>query len=364
MIKKKRFWIGIVITIVFLYLVFRQVEFHSLAQALMHAEYWWLIPALIVYLIGYLLRAIRWRYLMNSLKVMKWQDLFPPLVLGFMVNNVFPARAGEFVRAYIVGKREGISKSSVFATVIMQRAYDGLVMVLFAGLVLYFFKLPRTQANAEFVDMVNLVVNLTTALFVFMFIFLFAVITWKELAVKLSGKITQFLPEAWRRPMDRMVHSFIKGFSVLKSRKDSLLAFCFSVLAWSGESAAYYFILRAFGLDFPVYVAIMLMAVVNLGIMIPSSPGYIGPFEFFGVGTLMLFNIEKSLALPCILVIHAMIWLPITLWGFYYMWTMKLSFREMEAAEKEEGAKDITNPPHTLRGTRRHRVRGDYKKEN
>jgi len=344
LIKQKRFWLGIAITILFLYLVFRRVDIYSLGTALVHADYRWLIPALSVYLLGYVLRAIRWKYLINAIKNLRWQDLFPPLILGFMVNNIFPARAGEFVRAYVVGKREGVSKSSVFATVIMQRAYDGLVMVLFAGVVLYFFHLPRTESNAEFVDLVNLVVNLTTVLFIFLFLFLFAVITWREFSVKVLGQFTKILPESLRRPVDRIIHSFIDGFSVLRNRKDSILAFMFSVLAWSGESAAYYFILRAFGLDLPVYISVMLMAVINLGIMIPSSPGYIGPFEFFGVGTLMLFGIEKSLALPCILVIHTMIWLPITLWGFYYMWTMKLSFREMEAA-KEDESREISGKP-------------------
>ncbi len=336
LVKKKRFWLGLVIAAVFLYLVFRQVDLGELTAALLNADYRWLLPALAVYLLGYLLRAVRWKYLMNSIKPMRWQELFPPLILGFMVNNVLPARAGEFVRAYVVGKREGVSKSSVFATVVMQRAYDGLVMVLFAGLVLYLFRLPQGEGNAEFVSLVNTVVNITTVLFVCVFFFLFALITWKERAVAVLTWFTRLLPETLRRLADRMVASFIEGFAVLRSRKDSLLAFGFSLLAWSGESAAYYFILRAFGLSLPIYASVMLMAIVNLGIMIPSSPGYIGPFEFFGVGTLLLFGVDKSLALPCVLMIHTMVWLPITLWGFYYMWTMKLSFREMEAAAPDE----------------------------
>jgi uncharacterized protein (TIRG00374 family) len=180
-----------------------------------------------------------------------------------------------------------------------------------------------------------MVVNMTTILFVAMFVVLFTVITWKKMAAAVLGKVTRILPEKLGRPVDKIFHSLLDGFSVLKSKRDSMLAFAFSILAWSSESAAYYFILRAFGLELPVYVAIMLMAVVNLGIMIPSTPGYIGPFEFFGVGTLMLFSIAKSTALPCILIIHTLVWLPITLWGFYYMWTMKLSFREMEAKAKE-----------------------------
>ncbi len=113
-----------------------------------------------------------------------------------------------------------------------------------------------------------------------------------------------------------------------------LSGFGLTVLAWSAESAAYFFVLRAFGIALPGTAAVMLMAIVNLGIMIPSSPGYIGPFEFFGVGTLLLFGVPKSVSLPAVLVIHTLVWLPITLWGFYYMWTLKLSFQEFESEAK------------------------------
>lgn len=328
-LKSKRFWLGSIITVVFLMLVFRQVDGQALMRALVRADYRWLIPALGVYLAGYWLRAIRWKYLMNAIKPLTWQALFPPLILGFMVNNVLPARAGEFVRAYIVGKREGISKSAVFSTVIMQRIYDGLVMVLFAIVVLSMYHIPRTEMNATFVDVMNMVVKITAVLFVFLFIFLFILITWKDKFLPLLNKMISWLPVKIRPMAEKISHSFIDGFSVLKSKKDSILALVFSIFAWSGETAAYYFVLQAFGLNMPVYAAVMMMAIVNLGIMLPSSPGYIGPFEFFGVGTLLLFGIDKSLSLPCVLVIHTLVWLPITIWGFYYMWTFKMSFKEI-----------------------------------
>ena len=88
MLKQKRFWIGIAITIFFLWMVFRQVDMHELWGALVQANYSWLIPGLMVYLAGYWLRAVRWKYLMNAVKPLPWQKLFPPLILGFMVNNV------------------------------------------------------------------------------------------------------------------------------------------------------------------------------------------------------------------------------------------------------------------------------------
>lgn len=343
MIKKnlfgqKRFWLGLGITIVFLYLVFRQVNIQELTTALASADYRWLLPALAVYLTGYWLRAIRWAYLMNAVKPLSWQRLFPPLIMGFMVNNVLPARAGEFVRAYLVGRREAISKTAVFATVVMQRLYDGLVMVLLATTVLWLYRIPHTAANAAFVQVMNTVVNLTAALFIVLFVLFFGMITWKEKWFPLINKLVGWLPRGIRPAAEKITHSFIDGFAGMKSHKDSLLAFLFTLLAWCGESAAYYFVLKAFGLHLPVYAAVMMMAIVNLGIMLPSSPGYIGPFEFFGVGTLLLFGVAKSLSLPAVLIIHALVWLPITLWGFYYMWTYKMSFKEIEETKEPSQA--------------------------
>lgn len=343
--KQKRFWFGLAVTAVFLYLVFRQVDLRGLRTALMTADYRWLLPAFAVYIFGYLVRAVRWKYLLLSLKHLPWTRLLPPLILGFTVNNVLPARAGEFVGAYLVGKRENLSKASAFATVIIQRAFDGLVMVLFAVIVLYLFRVPLQvrSADAGFVDIMELIIKLTATLFVLLFAALFLLITWKEKAVRVLMHAIWILPAALRHRVERLLHSFISGLSVLRQRRDSFLVFALSLLAWVCESAAYYFVLRAFGFLLPAYAAVMLMAVINLGIMIPSSPGYIGPFEFFGVGTLLLFGISKAASLPCILVIHTLVWLPITLWGCYYLWTLKLSLHKIESeapavAEPQAGA--------------------------
>jgi glycosyltransferase 2 family protein len=318
-------------------LVFRQVDLRSLGEALVTAQYGWLLPALAVYLLGYLARAVRWKFLLNSIKPLPWTRLLPPLILGFTVNNVLPARAGEFVGAYVVGKREGISKTAAFATVVMQRAYDGLVMVLFAVIVLYWFRVPLSVSggDADFVGVMNTIIKITASLFVFLFIALFLVMTWKEKSAGALSRLAALLPASLQRPVEKILHSFLEGLSVLRNRRDSLAAFGLSVAAWTGESAAYYFVLLAFGIALPPYAALMLMAIINLGIMVPSSPGYIGPFEFFGVGTLLLFGVPKSVSLPCILVIHAIVWLPITLWGFYYMWTLKLSLSEFEQAKSK-----------------------------
>jgi glycosyltransferase 2 family protein len=312
--------------------VFRQVDGAALLRALAQAHYLWLLPALVVYLGGYLVRTLRWKFLLRPIKPLPWTRLLPPLILGFTVNNLLPARAGEFVGAYVVGEREGISKTAAFASVVVQRAYDGLVMVLFAVVVLALFRLPAQVqgTDAGFVALVEGVTRATAVVFVCLFVFLFAMITWRDLAARVLSWVARLLPQRFSAKVEQVLHSFLDGLAGLHSWRDSVAAFALSVLAWSGESAAYYCVLRAFGLDLPVYAAIMLMAVINLGIMVPSSPGYIGPFEFFGVGTLLLFGVGKAVSLPCVLVIHSLVWLPITLWGFIYLWTLKLSLQDIE----------------------------------
>ena len=337
-LRKKRFWFGLVITAVFLYLVFRQVEIHELADALAAADYPWLVPALGVYLGGYLVRALRWKILLRPITSLPWTRFLPPLMLGFMTNNLLPARAGEFVQAYVLGKREGLSKSSAFATVVMQRTLDGIVMVALALIVFTWFRLPFDHASDDFLQLVEAAIKVTAVLFAAVLAVLFALITWRDRAASLLSRLSRVLPAKWAGRVERILHSFLEGLSVLRHRGDSAFALLLTLGAWLLESAAYGFVLHAFGMDLPYTAAVMLMAVINLGIMVPSSPGYIGPFEFFGVGTLLLFGVAKHVSLPAVLVIHTIVWLPITLWGFYYLWTLRLSFQEIHRqVEAKEG---------------------------
>jgi len=122
--KRWQLWLGIVISLVFLYFALRGLEFKDLGAALKQARYWWLIPGVIVYFMGVWVRAWRWHYLLRPIKSIRTVKLFPIVAIGYMGNNIYPARAGEFLRAVILKRYQDVPVSASLATIIVERIFD------------------------------------------------------------------------------------------------------------------------------------------------------------------------------------------------------------------------------------------------
>src|SRR5512139_1698025 len=129
--KRWQFWFGILISALFLYLVLRKIDYAQLWQVLKAANYWWLIPGVAVYFIALWVRSWRWHYLLRPLKAIPTQVMFPIVTMGYAGNNIFPARAGEVVRAVVLKRKQDVSISASLATVIIERVFDGIVMLAF-----------------------------------------------------------------------------------------------------------------------------------------------------------------------------------------------------------------------------------------
>ena len=131
MLKRWQFWLGIAISAVFLYLALRGLHLGEVWNSLKTARYLWLLPGMAVYFIGVWVRAWRWHYLLRPLKKIPTHTMFPIVTIGYMGNNIYPARAGEVLRAAILKHREGVPISASLATVIVERIFDGVVMLGF-----------------------------------------------------------------------------------------------------------------------------------------------------------------------------------------------------------------------------------------
>ncbi len=130
--------VGIILSVIFLYLAFRRVDFARLWETLRSINFWWFIPFVIVTLISMYFRAIRWHFLFLPRYRIKTTRLFPPLMVGFAFNGILPARAGEFARAYLGARREKLDFSTMFATVVVERIFDGLTIIILFTLGLLF----------------------------------------------------------------------------------------------------------------------------------------------------------------------------------------------------------------------------------
>ena len=138
MLKRWQFWVGLVISAVFLYFSLRGLKLGEVWKSIQSANYPWLLPGIAVYFVGVWVRSWRWHYLLRPLKKIPTATMFPIVTIGYMGNNIYPARAGEVLRAVILKQREDVPVSASLATVIVERIFDGVVMLGFV-----FINLPE-----------------------------------------------------------------------------------------------------------------------------------------------------------------------------------------------------------------------------
>ena len=316
--KKWQFWLGLLISILFIWLALRGLHLNEFWGAVKQANYIWLIPGIAVYFIGVWVRAWRWHYLLGPIKRIPTKRIFPIVTIGYMGNNVYPARAGEVLRAVILKRREGVSVSASFATIIVERIFDGVVMLAFV-----FVNLPelaKMTSSSGFVGNIQQVAVIGTGVFigalaVFLVAAMFPHITMK-VAVWL---LDHFAPRRFHKRLISMTNRFLDGLASLRSPFNVLMVFFTSVIIWLLETGKYWFVMHAFDFNVSFFALMLMNGIVNLATTIPSAPGYIGTFDAPGIAVLTAYGVEHSVAAGYTLVLHVALWLPITLLGAYYL---------------------------------------------
>lgn len=330
--KKWHFWLGVLISAVFLTLALRGLQIDEFWVTLQDAVYWWLLPGLVVYFLAVWVRAWRWHYMILPIKNVSTKKMFPITCIGYMGNNIYPARAGEFLRAILLKRKEGVPISTSFATIIVERVFDGVVMLGFV-----FLNLPMLATltmDSGFSGSIQTLALWGAGIFLAALIFFLLAAMLPKQAEKLTRwGIKTFVPKKFRDALLSFALKFLTGLAALRSPKEALMIFFTTVIIWLLETLKYWFVMHAF--DFTVsFFALMLMnGIVNLATTIPSAPGYIGTFDAPGIAVLKAFGVNPSMAAGYTLVLHAALWLPITLLGGFYMWREGIRWND---ALKEE----------------------------
>lgn len=317
--KRWQFWVGVLISLGFLYLVLKDLELGDFLETLKTANYIWLLPGVAVYFVGVWARAWRWHYLLRPLKAIPTRTMFPIVTIGYMGNNIYPARAGEVLRAVILKRREGVPVSASLATIIVERIFDGVVMLAFVFVNLG--ELSRLTGGSGVmgnISIQNIAIWGSIAFFGALAIFLLAAMfpTRTMAVVEWFGRL---LPERFRQPVSQVSHRFLDGLASLRSPSDVLMVFLTSVVIWLLETGKYWFVMHAFPFEVDFFTLMLMNGVVNLATTIPSAPGYIGTFDAPGIAVLEAYGVSKALATGYTLVLHVALWLPITLLGAYYL---------------------------------------------
>lgn len=336
--KRWQFWLGLLISIIFLWLALRGLRLEQVWDVLKEANYAWLIPGVLVYFLAVWGRAWRWHYLLRPIKKIPTTTLFPVVCIGYMGNNIYPARAGELLRAYVLKRREDISIATSFATIVIERVFDGVVMLAFVFLNLA--ELARVTGASGFVgDIRTLAIFGTIAFLGFLVAFLIMA-AYPETAARFTKWVIQtIVPQRFRESAQSLADRFLLGLVALRSPRDVLMVFVTSVVIWLFETGKYWFLMQAFPFEVSFFALMLMNGIVNLATTIPSAPGYIGTFDAPGIAVLQAYGVDKALAAGYTLVLHVALWVPITLLGFYYMIRESLSWRTVRSEMAGEVAR-------------------------
>jgi uncharacterized protein (TIRG00374 family) len=303
--------LGVLVSAGLLWFAFRDLELPAILAALRGANYGWLVPGVAVYFVSVWFRSWRWGFLLRKTKRISANRLYPVVVIGYMGNDILPFRLGEVLRAYVLWRREAINVGTSLTTAVLERLFDGLVMVLFVLFGLLF--LPMSAFLGR------LVVIASAIFFGALVVFLLLAARPALLHRIAHSVIEAVVPERLRRPLFDLVEGVIDGLDCLRSERDVLVVFGVTLWVWILETVKYWLVSFAFDLQLP-YVGIILMGgVVNLLTALPSLPGYIGTFEAGGMTVLEMIGAAPGPAGSYILVLHGILLIPVTLLGLLFM---------------------------------------------
>ncbi|MBF6599473.1 MAG: flippase-like domain-containing protein [Dehalococcoidia bacterium] len=316
-------------------------KFPDMKRAFEQADWRLALLALPVYFAGLLVRTVRWQYLLRPVKKVSTRRLYPVVIIGLMANNILPARAGELARAYVLGQRERISKTTSLGTIAVDRLFDGVTLI---PLMLIVAAVAGDKANFPVFGR-NL--NFAGLGVVMAALFGVALGALFYLALSDNGRrllhrmVHRFAPERVKPHVEGLLLSFFEGLHALRSPIDLGVAWVMSLVSWLLEATMYYIVGRAFGLDAGFDVFLLMTAAANLAIAIVATQGGVGAFELVVSKTIIAFSgtaasgVQKDAAAYAI-GLHALLLIPVVIIGLALMWSMDLSFSEMLKGRVED----------------------------
>ena len=306
-------------SLLLIYLCVRNIDFKQSISLLKNADISLIILGVIIYICSYLVRSFRWDYILAPLKKMKMFQSFYYLVFGFFMNNVLPLRLGEFVRAIVAGKKLEISRSGVFATIVVERLMDIIIFIISFFLIAIFVPNIPNWLQKSFV--------LCAIIFGLMFVVLFFMSKNEEKFLKLLYKF--HLPLKINEIIKALFLKFASGLQFFQNKKLFIIVFVTSIVVWVIESYAYQILFLAFGLKLTVIQCLFIIVTTGIATMLPTAPGFIGAIEGVGMVVLGIFGFEETTAFVAMAATHFIEMMAVYLLGIIGMIKEKISFSDL-----------------------------------
>lgn len=309
-----------------MWLGFRGLDLNELWSTIREIQAVWLLLAVPVYFVAVYILTWRWWYLLRSVRDIHPNRLYPVVIVGYMANNLLPFRLGEVLRAYVLKRRDDVPIPPTLTTILVERIFDGLTMLTLIFVALLFVDFEEQTLRT--------VILVATPLFFVALGIFFWLASNPDIARGLvQWLVNRFVPGGLRDKVIQLSDDFLSGLEGLRSRQ-ALAGIIFnSVASWTIESSTYWIVMQAFDFDVSFSVLLLVVGFGNLSTILPSTAGYIGTFHAVAILTLTAFDVDRTDAGSYAIVMHATLWLPITLAGLFALINMGFNWQDINRAQ-------------------------------
>ena len=327
--------VGVLIGAALLYFTFRGVDMGEVLREMAQARPLPLLAATVAATFVFWVRAWRWRAILDPVqRGTTFHSRFAAVCIGFMGNNLLPARIGEFARAYALSRREPVPVVASLSSLVIERLFDAicLVLFLFGAMALPGFPSWPDNATTDFPAIARGLGFTVAGIFALLF---FLVLRPRTAVRAFEVVANRVLPRAIRRPIVDALEAFLAGAAVLRDPRLLLASAAWSVGVWLVNGLGFWFAFQAFDLDLSFAAALFFQSCIAIGVSVPGPPGFFGTYEFAAKVVLVdLWAMEANKALGFALGFHIAGFIPVTLMGLWYAWSLGLSLRGIAGTEK------------------------------
>lgn len=309
--RRERGWvkhlIGAAVTILCVVVIASKVKLADVLAALSQFQWPYLIAAVAFLAAGYALRILRWSLLLSSAgQPISFGNCAAPFLGSIALNNVLPLRLGDVVRAFVFPVAMGVGKATAASSLVMERLID--LMTLLCCLALGLFAI-RTAVVPLMITESALTLALVGG------VALATCFLFSGALARLLGKRAAAAPAGAGSRVLATLAGLFAGFEAMSRPRVLLLTLLISMLVWVGESGLFYFVLLGFGLPATPAMALLVMSIATLSTLVPSSPGYVGPFHLAAFTAISLVGGSAAQAGSFAVLAHLALWLPTSLAG-------------------------------------------------
>jgi uncharacterized protein (TIRG00374 family) len=324
--KKKQFW-GAVIGVVLLAFCVKDIRIDEL-RALVQRLHFGYLGLSVVCSFGYiLLRAFRWRLMVSQQKRIPHRRVAALYAAGQVLSSAMPALTGQVGRLILFARKEGLRKTFIFSTMVLEILFDGLSLIVFVIVASFVFSFPEQYRVLGYV-----ISGATTLLLVVLLLGL-------HFQVKIEDLGRKRFRDRWPGvyiTIKKFIRSFSKGTEMLRSSQHLMGSMSFSIAAWLVHILVIFFLFRSFGFYVPFAAAAGLMIVNTIVLMVPITPGNAGTFEVAVTVSLKAFSVSGSDAVLFAMVLHLIDLIPMFVLGFFFFHVEKLDLKQLRQEQEQE----------------------------